>query len=132
MNYFLKLYNLKDKKLSIFKERRNRKSILNKPFMGKFFTRGDIITINFWLKSYNYHIEGLCLSIRNKKLINNNLSILIRNILYGIGIEIRVLYYFNRIFRNIHMSDYKRKKYDYRPSKLYYIRYKRNKASKVI
>jgi ribosomal protein L19 len=132
MNYFLNLnYINNNKKNFIFKDRRNRKVISNKPQLGKNFTRGDIITINFWLKSYNYHIEGLCLSIKNKKLINPNLSILIRNVLYSIGIEIIVLYYFNRIFKNLQLSDFKRKKYNYRPSKLYYIRLKKNKASKV-
>ena len=92
MDYFINLNDITKRKDYFYQNRRNRKLILNKPNMGKFFTRGDIITINFWSKSYNHHIEGLCLSIKNKKLINNNLSILLRNVFYSVGIEIIILY----------------------------------------
>jgi hypothetical protein len=47
MNYFI--LNLKkfDKKKDLIKLRRKRKVILGKPTMGKVFTRGDILILNF-------------------------------------------------------------------------------------
>jgi len=47
MNYFLLNNKLKDKKKELINLRKKRNCILNKPSMGKIFTRGDIITVNF-------------------------------------------------------------------------------------
>jgi ribosomal protein L19 len=95
------------------------------------FNRGDILTINFWTKTILYHFEGICLSLKNKFFLKPNISIILRNILFSIGIEMSVSYYYNRLFKNIFMSDYKRKKFKYRASKLYYLRLKKNKLSKI-
>jgi hypothetical protein len=46
MTYF-NLIKTIDKKRELIKERKNRKSILNNLDLGKKFTRGDILTINF-------------------------------------------------------------------------------------
>ena len=47
MNYFLNNYNILNKKQELIFKRKNRKLILNKPNLGKLFTRGDILTLNF-------------------------------------------------------------------------------------
>jgi hypothetical protein len=47
MNYFLINKNAKDKKRELINLRRRRKCILGRPNMGKLFTRGDILTVNF-------------------------------------------------------------------------------------
>jgi hypothetical protein len=46
MNYF-NLIKTIDKKRELIKERKNRKPILNNLNLGKKFTRGDILTVNF-------------------------------------------------------------------------------------
>lgn len=131
MNYFLDLSNKYNKKKALIFNRKNRKMVLNKSNMGKKFTRGDILTINFWIKSYNYHFEGLCLSLKNKKIVKPNVTVILRNIFYGVAIEVTASYFLNRLFLNTYMSDYKRKHFLYRPSKLYYLRSKKNKATTV-
>lgn len=120
-----------NKKKELIKGRKNRLSILEKNEIGKIFTRGDILTINFWAKSCNYHFEGICLSLKNKHILNPNSTIILRNVLYGTGVELSVSYFLNRLYRNIFISDYKRKKFIYKRSKLYYLRVKENQKSKI-
>jgi len=130
MNFFNQINFKINQKKELIQSRKNRKIIPNTG-VGKFFYRGDILTINFWAKSYNFHFEGLCLSIKKKNLLNPDTIILLRNILQNTGIEITVPYFLNRLYLNTFISDYKRKKLWYRKSKLYFLRDKENKASKV-
>ena len=130
MSYFNNILQ-NDKKRELIKERKNRSLMQNKDNLGKKFSRGDIVTVNFWSKSCNYHFEGICLSLKNKQLMLPNSVIKLRNILYGTGIEITVLYFLNRLYKNLFMSDYKRKKFLYRSSKLYYLSKKENQKSRV-
>jgi len=131
MNYFLLNNKLKDKKKELINLRKKRNCILNKPSMGKIFTRGDIITVNFWSKTFRYHFEGICLSLKKKNLIKYNVTLTLRNILFSIGVEMSMSYYSNRLFKNTFMSDYKRKNFNYKLSKLYYLRLKENQATKI-
>lgn len=130
MVYFNNIFN-SDKKRELIKERKNRAIILQNDKMGKKFTRGDILTVNFWSKSCNYHFEGICLSLKNKNITSPNTVIKIRNVLYSTGVEITVAYFLNRIYKNLIMSDYKRKKFLYRSSKLYYLSEKENQKSRI-
>ena len=131
MLYFLLKFKLIDKKRDLIKFRRKRRFILNNPINGKFFKRGDILTINFWAKTLSYNFEGLCLGLKKKGLLKNNSMLILRNVFYNIGIELVISYYNYRLFCNTLMSDYKRKKYDYRSSKLYYLCSKKNQATKI-
>lgn len=119
----------KKRQLLIFK-RRKRKLINNNPVQGKYFTRGDISKISYWKGSYVYSFDGICLGLK-KKLTNINNSFILRNIKNRVGIEFTILYYFSKVFKNIVTLDYKRKAFTYKSAKLYYIRYLRNKASKI-
>ena len=130
MNYFNSIKQI-DKKRELIKERKNRSIILDKNEISKKFSRGDILTINFWAKSCNYHFEGICLSLKNKHILNANSTIILRNVLYGTGVELSVSYFLNRLYRNIFISDYKRKKFIYKRSKLYYLRLKENQKSRI-
>lgn len=131
MNYFLVTNKINNKKRELINSRRKRKCILGKPQMGKLFSRGDILTVNFWAKTYRYHFEGICLALKRKKLLKHNVSLILRNILFKTGVELTMSYYYNRLFRNTFMSDYKRKNFNYRSSKLYYLRSRENQASKI-
>ena len=94
------------------------------------FKRGDIITLTFWNKCYNYYFEGLYIGL--KKSFNNvNLIIWLKNILQNVTIECIGPYYLNRFFLKTFISNYKRKQLWYKKSKLYYLCEKENKASKV-
>lgn len=121
----LKLYNnIKN----IIKERRNKRVYT---FSGALkFTTGDILSIIFWVKNYIYSFEGLCICLRKKKLIKKDVSLILRNIILGVGMEFCISYYFNRIFF-LNILDYKRKRLIYKRAKLYYIRLKANKESNI-
>jgi len=131
MLYFLLNNKLRDKKKELINFRKKRKFILNTPKLGKTFTRGDIITINFWNKTCSYNFEGICLSLKKNNLLSHSTSLKLRNILFNTGVEIIISYYYSRLFRNTLMSDYKRKNFNYRSSKLYYLRNKENQATKI-
>jgi len=70
------------------------------------------------------------MSIRYKSLTNVNTNICLRNVLFGIGIEVTASYFINRVYI-LTILDYKRKQFIYRRSKLYYLRCKLNRASRV-
>jgi len=57
-------------------------------------------------------------------------SLTLRNVLLGVGIEYTLSYYYNRVYQ-LHVQDYKRKRFVYRRAKLYYLRQKLNRASRV-
>lgn len=126
MNYFntqiIKLVNKKE----WINIRKNQKILKNLDF----FKRGDILTITFWHKSYNYYFEGLCIALK-KNFNNINIMIFLKNILQNTIIEFIGPYYLNRFFLKTFISNYKRKQLWYKKSKLYYLRKKENKASKI-
>ena len=116
MNYFkIQLFNNINKKEWIT-IRKNQKNI-NKNL--DYFKRGDILTITFWHKSYNYYFEGLCIGLK-KTFNNTNIIIYLKNILQNITIEFIGPYYLNRFFLKTFISNYKRKQLWYKKSKLYY------------
>jgi ribosomal protein L19 len=69
--------------------------------------------------------------VKNKNFVNPNVTVILRNILFGTGVEFTISYFLNRLYRNISMADYKRKRFLYKSSKLFYLRDKKNRASKV-
>jgi len=93
-------------------------------------TAGDIIALVFWKEAIIYKFEGICLSVRYKSQLNSNAGLCVRNVLFGIGIEVTAALYSTRIYY-LTILDYKRKQFLYRKSKLYYLRYKLNQASRV-
>lgn len=128
MNYFLINQNTFNKFNSV---RKNRGFILNDPTMSKCFGRGDILTLNFWSKTFRFHFEGICLSKNGGKFNRPNISLTLRNVLFGIGVEMSVSFFFSRLYLNVFMSDFKRKSFNYRSSKLYYLRLKNNQATHI-
>jgi len=134
MNYFLKSNKDLKKNKIVINKRKQRNIIMNIPILrntSKFFNIGDILTITYWTKTILCNYEGICLSIKNKFFKKPIINIVLRNVLSKIGIELTISYYINRIFRNMLMSDYKRKRIKYKTSKLYYLRLKKNKISKI-
>lgn len=91
---------------------------------------GDILNFSFKRKGIIYSFEGLCISLRNKNLNNPESSFIVRNVLTNVGVELSVSYYYNRGF-NAKLNDYKRKKFIYRKSKLYYVRNRLNRESRI-
>lgn len=128
MVYFI--LNLKDKvdkvKLLLL-DRLNRKNV---SYNISSIKTGDVMAMVLWKKALIYKFEGICLKIKKKSLIDLNTSICLRNMFNKCGIEVVASYYLNRIFFMI-ILDYKRKHFMYRKSKLYYLRLKSNRLTKV-
>lgn len=118
-----------EKRVNFIGDRKLRSRISNFNKTLKLET-GDILSVSFWQKGAIYTFEGICISIRNKNLLKSNTSLCLRNIISGVGIEFTISYYINRAY-SLNILDYKRKNFNYRRSKLYYLRYKLNRASRV-
>ena len=95
------------------------------------FNVGDILIVFFWVKGLLYRFEGICISLKKRNLLNVNSILVLRNVLSNIGIELCISYYYNRLFY-LKFSDFKRKKFIYNRAKLYYLRNKLNKESRII
>lgn len=125
-NYFInnELDN-NNNRINFIKNRKQRNLISSSKL-----NTGDILSVVFWQKGIIYKFEGICISIKKKKLLSSNTSLIIRNVIAGIGVELTVSYYANRVYSMV-ILDYKRKHFNYKRSKLYYLREKLNRASRV-
>lgn len=104
---------------------------INRPFIflnALQFICGDILIVFFWVKGFLYRFEGICIALRKKKFKEPDVCIMLRNIILGVGVEVTLSYYLNRIFF-LKISDFKRKFFLYKKSKLYYIRIQLNRSS---
>jgi len=97
----------------------------------KFFFVGDIIEIVYFMKNIPIVFEGVCLGIRKKKqLLNSNVTFFLRNVILGVGIEVIASFYLNRLYLSKKQS-FKRKMLNVKRSRLFYIRYRLNRESRV-
>lgn len=94
------------------------------------FLIGDILGLSFRNKGYSYSFEGLCIAVRKKKVLSPETSLVLRNILGDVGIELTFSFFYNRVFF-LRVNNFKRKKLTYSRAKLFYVRHKLNKASRV-
>lgn len=124
-NYFIDNNLNNNNRVNFIKNRKQRNLISSSKL-----NTGDILSVVFWQKGIIYKFEGICISIKKKKLLSLNTSLIIRNVIAGIGIELTVSYYVNRVYSMV-ILDYKRKHFNYKRSKLYYLREKLNRASRV-
>jgi ribosomal protein L19 len=113
---------------NILLERKSKRSVIFKSVCK--FNVGDVIIVFFWVKGLLYRFEGICICIRNTNFKKVNTSLILRNVLSSIGVELCISYYYNRLFF-LKFSDFKRKKFIYKKAKLYYLRNKLNKASRI-
>ena len=98
---------------------------------GVLFTAGDILAVVIERGPYGHFIEGICLSVCKRSLIHPHTGVVVRNVIAGVGVEFTVSYYYHRMYK-LQMRDYKRKQFDYANSnKLYYLRSRDNKESRV-
>jgi len=97
---------------------------------GLFFQGGDILKLIFSRGGYGYYFEGLCLVLRKRNFLSKHTSLCLRNIIYGVGIEVIASYYLNRLY-SLEFSDYKRKRYNYSRHKLRYLAHNVRPATAV-
>jgi len=94
------------------------------------FTVGDVLVLVFWNDGLVYKFEGMCLAVRGKQKITPDVTILLCNRILGVGISVTASYFYNRLFY-LTFSDYKRKKFIYKRSKIYFIKSRLNKQTRI-
>lgn len=133
LKYF---YEKKDEKVDYFKlkrdvsiyNRKNRNLIKKTSF--KFFFVGDILEFVYFYKNIPLLFSGICISIKRKNFFLSDVIIIVRNIIFKIGIEITISYFLNRIYK-LKFLDFKRKFFNFNKNKLYFIRKRINRESKI-
>lgn len=108
--------------------RKRRKKLFE---VATFYSAGDVLEIMYWRRSMKFFPAGICIRKRKHSLLHPDAMIVLRNVLGRIGTECTASYYLNRAY-DIHLEDYKRKRFIYRRAKLYYIRHKVNQASRIL
>lgn len=132
-DYFNKsTYQDKQEKLTpayYIKQRKNRNLIKGSKKYKKFIV-GDIVEFLFVYKSVPLLYSGICIAIRKKSLSMPNTTIILRNIIMKVAVEVTVSFFFNRIYK-LKFLDYKRKFYFFNKNKIFFIRNRVNKESRL-
>lgn len=136
-NYYNELVEKKEKGELIEKKdnnyyvkmRKNREKIKNS-FKLRKITIGDVLEFNYVYKSAVLSFSGICIAIKKTGYIVPDVSIILRNIIITTGLEIVLSYFYNRAYK-MRFLDYKRKFYTYNKTKIYFIRKRINRESRV-
>jgi len=95
------------------------------------FDAGDILKISYDRGPTTFSFEGLCLSVRNRGFGRKQTTFRLRNVVTGVGVEILMAYFLRRLYK-LTFSDYKRKHFIYSKRRLYYLRQRINRESRVL
>ena len=111
------------------KQRKNRNYIKGSKKY-KIFVVGDVIEFLFVFKSVPLLYSGICIAIRKKSFIVPDVTLILRNIIMKIAIEITVSFFYNRIYK-LKFLDYKRKFYFFNKNKIFFLRKRLNRESRI-
>jgi len=111
------------------KQRKNR-NLIKGSKKYKSFVIGDIIEFLFVFKSVPLLYSGICIAIRKKSFLVPDVTLILRNIIMKVIIEVTVSFFYNRVYK-LKFLDYKRKFYFYNKNKIFFIRKRLNKESRV-
>ena len=110
-DYFRKkaVLNKKNKLAPSFfiKQRKNR-TFINGSKKYRTFIIGDIIEFLFVFKSVPLLYSGICIAIRKKSFLIPNVTLILRNIIINVAVEVTVSFFHNRLYK-LKFLDYKRK-----------------------
>ncbi len=99
--------NLKQMPSFYIKQRKNRKLIKGSKKY-KVFSVGDIIEFLFLYKSVPLLYSGICIAIKYKSFLIPDVTLILRNIIMKVVVEITVSFFYNRIYK-LKFLDYKKK-----------------------
>ena len=111
------------------KQRKNR-NLIKGSKKYKMFLVGDIIEFLFVFKSVPLLFSGICIAIKRKSFLVPDVILVLRNIIMKVAIEVTVSFFYNRIYK-LKFLDYKRKFYFFNKNKIFFIRKRLNRESKV-
>jgi ribosomal protein L19 len=132
LDYFFKKEIKKSSKLTpsyYIKKRKNRKLVKGTLSL-KFINIGDIMEFVYVYKSIPLIYKGICIAIRRRFFIKPDVTLILRNIIMKIAIELTISYYYNRLYK-LKFLDYKRKFYYYNRNRLFFLRERVNRESQV-
>src|SRR5271165_1984652 len=126
------ILNSCSKDISVFnyfnlKKKREKIKGLHKSF---FFKVGDILNVVYLCKNLSLINSGICIAIKKIGMLDPDTGFIIRNIIMQVGIELTFSFYYNRVY-NLAFLDYKRKFYMYRKNRLFFLRYRVSRESKI-
>lgn len=128
-NYFHKIEKRDLMLNNIYIYSRKKRENLNFSKLKKFKV-GDILEFVYFYKNIPLIFSGICLCIKRKSFVVPNVIIVIRNIILKVAIELIVSYFYNRIY-TLKFLDFKRKFFTFNKNKLYFLRKRVNRESKV-
>jgi len=111
------------------KQRKNRTFIKGSKRYKNFLV-GDIVEFVFLFKSVPLLYSGICIAIRRKSFLVPDVTLILRNIIMKVAIEVTVSFFYNRIYK-LKFLDYKRKFYFFNKNKIFFIRKRLNRESRV-
>jgi ribosomal protein L19 len=111
------------------KQRKNRKNIKGSKKYKKFLV-GDIIEFLFIFKSVPLLYSGICIAIKRKSFLVPDVTLIIRNVIMKVAIEVTVSFFYNRLYK-LKFLDYKRKFYFFNKNKIFFLRKRLNRESKI-
>lgn len=111
------------------KQRKNRITIKGSKKYKKFLV-GDIIEFLFIFKSVPLLFSGICIAIRKKTFLVPDVTLILRNVIMKVAIEVTVSFFYNRLYK-LKFLDYKRKFYFYNKNKIFFIRKRLNRESRL-
>src|SRR5581483_2668407 len=97
VNYYLDK-NIKLTPAFYIKQRKNRTFIKGSEKYKKFLV-GDIIEFLFVFKSVPLLYSGICIAIRKKSFLVPDVTLILRNIIMKIAIEVTVSFFYNRVYK---------------------------------
>ena len=133
-NYYFRIQNNLERQYKLtpafyIKQRKNRNYIKGSKKYKKFLV-GDIIEFLFIFKSVPLLYSGICIAIKRKSFLVPDVTLILRNVIMKVAIEVTVSFFYNRLYK-LKFLDYKRKFYFYNKNKIFYIRKRLNKESKI-
>jgi ribosomal protein L19 len=111
------------------KQRKNRNFIKGSKRY-KVFLVGDVIEFLFVFKSVPLLYSGICIAIKKKSFLVPDVTLILRNIIMKVAIEITVSFFYNRIYK-LKFLDYKRKFYFFNKNKIFFVRKRLNRESRI-
>jgi ribosomal protein L19 len=96
-------------------------SLKFKPNVALQFCTGDVITITITKELEGLTFTGICLAIRKTSFSQADCTVLLRNVLFGVGVEVIFSLFYNRAYR-VRFEDHLRKSFFYKKNKLFYLK----------
>jgi len=85
------------------------------------FVAGDVLTVTVTKELEGHIFTGICLGVRRPRFLKADCSVILRNVLSGVGVEVIFSLFYNRAYR-LRFEDHLRKSFFYFRSKLFYLR----------